>query len=239
MVSSTAGPDAAVAAAPLASNGYHFSLESWAGVLPDASAVHSARSWSEPRFSALDSSQVATTASRPLRAAQVFSATTATPVGIWKMSTTPGTFLAALASNEATFAPNFGAWTTMAVSMLGRWTSWVKRAVPLLLASESLRRTRSAPIRVKAFGSFSTGFCGGATLAAAATSSPKCACLPDLAWLTTPFCTVTSAAGTLQVVAAAWTNMARAAAPALRSCIQELEIAEDPPVPCMPKLVLA
>ena len=48
-----------------------------------------------------------------------------------------------------------------------------------------------------------------------------------------------SLAGAPQALAAACTNMARAAAPAFRSCIQELEIADEPPVPCMPKLVLA
>ncbi len=238
MVSTAAWPEATLAASPRASKGNHFSLES-AGALPAPRLVHSACSWSELCVSALESSHFTTTASRPLRAAQVLSATTATPVGIWKTSTTPGTFFAAVASNEATFAPNFGAWATMAVSILGRWTSWVKRAVPVLLAVESLRRTRSVPIRVKVLGSFSVGFCGGVTFAAAVTSSPKCACLPVLAWETTPFWTVTSPAGTAQVVAAAWTNMARAAAPAARSCGQELEIAEEPPVPCMPKPVLA
>ena len=76
-----------------------------------------------PRFSALASSHSTFSASRPVRAAQVLCATTATPDGICTTSTTPGTLRAAAASNLSTLAPNLGAWATMAVSMLGRWTS--------------------------------------------------------------------------------------------------------------------
>ena len=48
------------------------------------------------------------------------------------------------------------------------------------------------------------------------------------------------AGGTFHSAAAAATSMARAVAPALRNCIQELAMAELPPVPCIvPKTRLA
>ena len=83
--------------------------------------------------------------------------------------------------------------------------------------------------RVKVLGSFRVGLSGGVTLAASASSSPKPALLP-LGWPTTLSLTVISPAGTLHLVAAACTNIARAPAPALRSWSQELEIADEPPV---------
>jgi len=86
------------------------------------------------------------------------------------------------------------------------------------LARLSLRRTRFVPIRVKAAGSLSAGLSGGFTLPASATRSPKPADLPDFAWLTRLSLTVISAGGTFHFAAAAWTNIARVAAPALRSC---------------------
>ena len=144
-----------------------------------------------------------------------------------------------MASNEATLAPKRGACATMAVSMPGSRTSWVNRAAPVLLASESLRRTRSEPIRVKAFGSFSAGAWGGATLAASASRSLKLAWRLEAGWATTPSRTVISPAGAFHLAAAASTNIARAEAPAVRSCVQELEIDEDPPVPCTPIRLLA
>jgi hypothetical protein len=49
---------------------------------------------------------------------------------------------------------------------------------------------------------------------------------------TTPESTVISAAGTCQRCAAAATSMARAVAPARRSCSQELAMLLLPPVPC-------
>jgi len=50
--------------------------------------------------------------------------------------------------------------------------------------------------------------------------------------------TVIWSAGTFQRLAAACTNIARAAAPALRSCSHELEIADEPPVNWMPAVAL-
>ena len=52
-----------------------------------------------------------------------------------------------------------------------------------------------------------------------------------------PLDTVISEAGTPQVLAAASTSMARAAAPAVRNSVQELLIAEEPPVPCIPNIM--
>ena len=114
----------------------------------------------------------------------------------------------------------------------------MNRAWPVLLATVSLRRTRSVPIRVKVEGSFRVGDCGGGTAAASASSSPKVALCPA-AWLTTESATRISPAGTLHRVAAAWTNMARAEAPASRSWSQELAIAVEPPVPWAPMPILA
>jgi len=91
---------------------------------------------------------------------------------------------------------------------------------------------------VKVLGSFRVGVSGGVTLAASAISAPNPALLPLAAWATTPSLTVIWPTGTFHRVAAACTNIARAAAPALRSCSQELEIADEPPVSWMPKLVL-
>ena len=106
----------------------------------------------------------------------------------------------------------------------------MKRAVPSDLAWLSLRRTRALPISWKVLGSFSRGVAGGATLPASGSNSAKVAVLPD-AWPTTLLTTVTCSAGTFHLAAAAATNMARAAAPTVRSCIQELAMAEEPPVP--------
>ena len=94
----------------------------------------------------------------------------------------------------------------------------------------SLRLTR-LPISRKSFGSFSFGSAGTGSFAAAAASSPKVARRPDLAWLTTPSRTLISAGDTCHFFAAAPTSMARPAAPAWRSCSQELAIAVLPPVP--------
>ncbi len=106
-------------------------------------------------------------------------------------------------------------------------------AVPLDLARLSILGT-SVPIRVNWSGVFSTGFSGTGKVAASAASSPKRAVF--LPWLTTPFDTLTSATGTFQRFAAAWTSIARAAAPALRICIQLFAIAVEPPVPIVPNI---
>src|SRR5882724_4670694 len=80
-------------------------------------------------------------------------------------------------------------------------------------------------------GSLSLTSVGRGSLPAAAASSPKVAFLPDLC-ATTPSLTVISEAGTFQRLAAAWTNIARAYAPAWRSWSHEFAIEVEPPVPC-------
>ena len=72
-------------------------------------------------------------------------------------------------------------------------------------------------------------------MAASSTSSPKPACLPE-ACATIPLATVISPAGTPHFVAAACTNMARAAAPAARILGHESEMADEPPVPWVPPI---
>jgi hypothetical protein len=58
-------------------------------------------------------------------AAQVLSATTATPREICTTSTTPLTALAGAGSKLFTLAPNSGGWATIAISMPGSFTSMV------------------------------------------------------------------------------------------------------------------
>jgi hypothetical protein len=62
--------------------------------------------------------------------------------------------------------------------------------------------------------------------------------LPD-AWVSTLSLVRISPAGTPQAWAAADTSIARAVAPAVRYCRYELAMADEPPVPCMPKARLA
>ena len=74
-----------------------------------------------PRISASASSQtILVSASRPWIAAQVFSASTATPFGTATTSTTPGTFFAAVASKLFSLAPKRSGRRSTAVSMPGR-----------------------------------------------------------------------------------------------------------------------
>ncbi|MDT4864515.1 hypothetical protein FQZ97_992790 [compost metagenome] len=103
--------------------------------------------------------------------------------------------------------------------------------MPLTLAAESLRGS-GWPISLKSLGSLSLTCCGTGCSAAALASSPKLACLPEAACLSTPSATAISCADTRQRWAAAATSMARAVAPALRNCSQELAMALLPPVPC-------
>src|SRR5580692_11639384 len=84
------------------------------------------------RFSALLSSQATLSASRPCFAAQKLLATTATPRDTCTTSTTPGTALAAVASNDLTVAPNCGGRCSTATSIFGNVTSSVNCAVPLV-----------------------------------------------------------------------------------------------------------
>jgi hypothetical protein len=132
-------------------------------------------------------------------------------------STTPRIVRAAVASKVTTVLPNRGACATIAVSMLGRCWSCVYRAAPVLLAWLSLRRTRSVPISVKSLGALSTGSDGGVIRAASASRSAKLARRSEVRSVTTPFSTWIDEAGTRHRAAAAWTNMARAAAPACRN----------------------
>ena len=78
-----------------------------------------------------------------------------------------------------------------------------------------MRRKSSEPITVHWSRGFSATSAGTCSLAAASANSPNVACLPD-AWETTPFSTLISPAGTFHCLAAAFTSMVRASAPALR-----------------------
>ena len=182
-----------------------------------------------PRFSARLSSHATRSASRPLRAAQKLSATTATPAGTGTTCVTPFTRRAAVASNDFTLAPKRGGRAISAVSIPGTAKSIVYCAEPSVLALLSTRGG-CLPTSLKSFGSLSVTCAGGAIAAAFDASSPNVARRPDGAWDTTPRSTVISEAGTLHSRAAASTSMARAVAPARRIWFQESAIAVLPPV---------
>ena len=77
------------------------------------------------RVSALLSSHSTFRASRPLMAAWVVVASTATPCGTITTSCTPFTAFAAVASKLLGAAPKRGGWATTATSMSGSLRSWV------------------------------------------------------------------------------------------------------------------
>ena len=109
-----------------------------------------------------------------------------------------------------------------------------KRALPLTLAGVSSRRVRLPTMR-KSFGSFSGGFCGTGSFAAAAASSPKVALRPP-GPLTTPLPGCTCSRGTLQRSAAALASISRTWAPATRSFSQPSRTDVEPPVSCVPPI---
>ena len=139
--------------------------------------------------------------------------------------------LATVASNDFTVAPNLGGRAISAVSIPGSVKSMVNFAEPSVFAVPS-SRGRCVPTSLKSLGSFKVTSGGGVSVAAFAARSPNVARRPDGACETTPRSTVISAAGTLQSRAAASTSMARAVAPARRSCPHELARPVLPPVPC-------
>ena len=142
-----------------------------------------------------------------------------------RTSTTPGTALAAVASNDLTVAPNSGGRCSTATSMSGEGhvDSELRGAVGLcrhvdarqFLADELevlgvlQRRPWSAPAAPPP------------CRRARRTSPGDCSARAE----TTPRSTINLAGGTFHSAAAAATSMARAVAPALRSCIQEFAIA--------------
>src|SRR5438093_2167409 len=94
--------------------------------LETASSRYSSKISAVERVSALLVSQVTLRASRPCMAGHVSIPTTATPDEICTTSTTPSTFFASVASNEATFAPNRSERLTIAVNVPGLLTSNAK-----------------------------------------------------------------------------------------------------------------
>ena len=103
------------------------------------------------------SSQVILSASRPLSAAQVLLAITATPPSganaagggvpsIFTTLTTPGTFIAALSSYDATLPRTTGGRAMTANSMPGSFTSWPYVALPVVMSNRSTIVTLPLPI---------------------------------------------------------------------------------------------
>src|SRR6266480_426058 len=183
-----------------------------------------------PRFSAPDSSHVTLSASRPFLADHMSLPITATPRGICTTSITPATALALVASNELTLPPKRGGRMTTAVIMPGSMTSMANCCLPVDLARASSRGSFSLPTMLKAAGSLRLTCVGTGSFAALPASSPKVALRPAPVCDTTPWLTLISLAGTAHALAAAATSMARAVAPAWRSCCQELATAVEPPV---------
>jgi hypothetical protein len=91
------------------------------GFFPSSS--HRARSAIVLSEAPLPSSQVTFSASRPLKAAHVESATTAQPRVIAWTERTPATFRAAASSKRTIFPPNTGESATAAYSIPGTWMS--------------------------------------------------------------------------------------------------------------------
>ena len=114
--------------------------------------------------------------------------------------------------------------------MPGSITSMANCCLPLDLARASSRVSFSLPTILKAAGSLRVTCVGRGSLAALPASSPKVALRPVPVCDTTPWLTLISLAGTAHALAAAATSMARAVAPACRSCCQELATAVEPPV---------
>ena len=117
-----------------------------------------------------------------------------------------------------------------AVSMPGTLASMPNFACPVTLARPSMRCT-GRPMRVKSFGLFSFTSAGGARVAALAASCPNESLLAVPSWSTKPFSARQLAgSSTFHVSAAAATSMARAVAPALRSCSNDVLTLVLPPV---------
>ena len=160
-------------------------------------------------------SQSTFSASRPSFAAQKWSATTATPLGTCTTLRTPGTALAAVASNDFTLPPNTGARATTAVSRPSNCTSMPNCARPVIFSGVS-RRLVGLPMSFQSLASFSVERCGSGAgslrggvgelaVARALVAGDHLAVLgADLA------------AGTSKRCAAACTSSARAVAPAWR-----------------------
>jgi hypothetical protein len=106
-----------------------------------------------------------------LNAAQVDSATTATPLEICTTSRTPLTAMARLASNEPSESPCTGGRTTVANSIPGARASIPNFAAPVTLMGVSTSGTR-VPTSLNVFGSLSRGCEGTGSAAAASARSP-------------------------------------------------------------------
>ncbi len=108
----------------------------------------------------------------------------------------------------------------------------------MLLIRLSLRRTRSVPIRVKVLGSFRVGFSGGVDLGGVGDQFAEARALLPLAWPTTPSLTVIWPTGTFQRGRRRLDEHRPRPGPGLAQLLQELEIADEPPVSWMPAVVL-
>jgi hypothetical protein len=107
----------------------------------------------------------------PWNAAQVLSATTATPREVSMTRRTPGTARARAGSNRRTVPPNTGQRASAANTIPGARASSPKMARPVTLAGVSTRGTR-VPRRRYSDGRLSAGFSGTGSVAARSASCP-------------------------------------------------------------------
>ena len=145
-------------------------------------------------------------------------AMTATPLGMVATRSTPAMARASVSWTCLTWAPKRGGCSTRAVSSPGRRTSWVKMALPSILAGPSVRRRVGLPM------SLNSGRVLEPDLGRHRLSGRRLRQFAE-AWRdgppggsTTPSLTSIPAAGTCHCAAAAATSIWRAAAPALRNC---------------------
>ena len=160
--------------------------------------------------------QVTVSAFRPCIAAQVSSATTATPFEIRTTCLTPGTSLAFESSTLASAPPKTGQRSTTAYRISGRRMSMPNFVLPSTLPGVS-SRFGDVPIRRNCFGFFNAGAAGAGSFAAAAASDPKLARAPAFGPRTKPFSAWQAEGLTPQCSAAAAMSISRAVAPARRS----------------------
>ena len=104
-------------------------------------------------------------------------------------------------------------------------------AAPVVLAGMS-RRGTGVPMSLKSLGALSATSVGGVNALAAWASAPNVAWRWLAAWLTRPLATVQVPGATPHWLAAAWTSIARAEAPARRIGPQASRTLDEPPVTC-------
>ncbi len=187
------------------------------------------RTDSESTPSAAPRSQVTSRTSRPFWAAQVSTATTATPLPISTTRSTPGTARAAVSSYSRTVPPNVGQRATAAKRIPGRRTSSPYTALPSTLPG-SVTRRGEVPTRRKSEGLLRGGSSGTGRRAASSTSPPYPRRRPLGSCTMAPRSARHPSTSTSHRRAAASRSISRAAAPAFRRGSHAVRTLLLPPV---------